>query len=160
MAARKLSELLQSMGVETTVGGKLAQAGVKGMKWGVRKPRGSGPGPASKAAPPKPGKKFAKAPPKSAKKMTDQELKKVIARMQMEKQYAELSKPKVSAGKQMINNALKQYGQQQLNSFVAGVGNMAASAAKTGIQKQLAKQALTDPRTAAALGNILKSMKP
>ena len=157
---RSMSELLADNGVQTTVGGRLKHFGVKGMKWGVRKPRGSGPGPAAKAKPPKKGEKFDKKAPKSAKKMTDQELKKVIARMQMEKQYAELSRPKVSAGRQMINNALKQYGQQQLNSFVSGVGNAAASAAKSGIQKQLAKQALTDPRTAAALGNILKTMTP
>lgn len=157
---RDINELLADVGVQATVGGRLKHFGVKGMKWGVRKPRGSGPGPASKAKAPKKGQPFDKKAPKSAKKMTDQELKKVIARMQMEKQYAELSRPKVSAGRQMINNALKQYGQQQLNSFVAGVGNAVAGAAKTGIQKQLAKQALTDPKTAAALGNILKTMTP
>lgn len=157
---RSMAELLADNGVQTTVGGRLKHFGVKGMKWGVRKPRGAGPGPASKAKTPKKGQPFDKKAPKSAKKMSDQELRKVIARMQMERQYAELSKPKVSAGKQMITNALKQYGQQQLNAFVAGVGNAAAGAAKSGIQKQLAKQALTDPKTAAALGNILKTMKP
>lgn len=156
MGARSVNEILAGMGIQNTIAGRLKHFGVKGMRWGDRKPRGSGPGPASKAAPPKKGKPFDKAPPKSAKKMTDQELKKVIARMQMEKQYAELSKPKVSAGKQMINTALKQYGQQQLNAFVAGVGTAAAGVAKAGITKQLATLSATDPKTAAALAKLIK----
>lgn len=147
MAARTLSELLESVGVPQTVGGHLAQAGVKGMKWGVRKPRGSGPGPASKAAPPK---RFDKKAPKPVTQMSDKELKKVLDRMRMEQQFKELSKPQMTAGQKFIKDTLVGVGKQQASALA----NQAAKAMIDAMLKGAAKGA------GNAAANLLPYLKP
>lgn len=101
------------------------QFGVPGMKWGVRKAPGSGPGPASEVGVKvTPGKKVkttggkerpahedairARVGQQIAKKSTtdalsNQELQAVVQRMQLEANYAKLSQQNVSAGRAFIN---------------------------------------------------------
>lgn len=99
--------------------------GVKGMRWGVRKPRGSGPGPASKAKPPaKSGKKFPKGARKPLNKMSEQELTKAIRRMQLEQQYRQLTAPKPGA-KDVVKAELKKIAKQQ----AINIGSRAATIA-------------------------------
>lgn len=73
---------------------ELNHSGVKGMRWGVRKDR--------------PNKikvsKKTKADPKS---MSDEELKKVVNRLQMERQYSQLSSTEVSKGKRYAQKVMK-----------------------------------------------------
>lgn len=87
---------------------ELYHYGVLGMKWGVRKDRRSG-GSNSR------GKKSAnyhddyrKAhDKKSVKSMSDAELRSRINRLQMEKQYSDLSPSTIARGKKRLNKVIK-----------------------------------------------------
>lgn len=79
---------------------ELYHHGVKGMRWGVRKSKGAGSSIKRK-------KNTKRSREKSIKKMTDQELRERINRLQLEKQYRQLTKPDMSEGKQFVKNILK-----------------------------------------------------
>ena len=78
----------------------LEHAGVKGMKWGVRRPVGkdgrvirSGRAvPAKKTTTTKPASSAKSATQTKQKPLTDEELRKKVQRMQLEVQYAQLSR--------------------------------------------------------------------
>lgn len=72
---------------------QLSHFGIKGMKWGRRKAGG-----VSKERAPK--------PLKGVKALSDAELKAAVVRLQMEKQYKDLSKKDVSKGKKIVNDLL------------------------------------------------------
>ena len=104
----------------------LEHAGVKGMKWGVRRPVGkdgrvirTGVAPGTKTAPAKkgsaPAKKAApaKKPASSSttskpKPLTDEELRQKIQRMQLEVQYAQLSRQLNPPQKSILNTYLSE----------------------------------------------------
>ena len=73
----------------------LVHAGVKGMKWGVRKRTSS-----SENAAIKPLKK------KKAKELTDAEIKQAISRMSLEKKYNELNPKGFSKANKIVLGAL------------------------------------------------------
>lgn len=102
--------------------------GIKGMKWGVRryqnkdgsltpagkKRRGSSDfsvriGVKRKASS-STSKKASSSKPKkkSVSEMSDDELRKAISRLQLEKQYRDLTPQKVSSGKRFVNKVMKQ----------------------------------------------------
>lgn len=105
------------------------QYGVKGMKWGHRKPEGSGPGPASEVSvTTKPGKRVKTSGGKGhtpsedavksavgrqiAKKsstdaLSNAELQAIVTRMQLEANYQRLNSANKSAGRQFIERMLK-----------------------------------------------------
>lgn len=125
----------------------LEQHGVKGMKWGVRKRRGSTPSNPSqpKAQPKAQSKPPAKQPttktPNSFKnkpqnrRMSDAELRNKLNRLQMEKQYKELtSSPK---GKSFVRDVLEDTGKQVARQVVKTSANVALEMAI----KSLAKDA-------------------
>lgn len=106
---QKLKDLRIKHSELVDVDDSLEHSGVKGMKWGVRKPEKPNP------LFDKNGKRkqnvdangkplpFTKANGKSKQKlMTDAQLKKAISRMEMEKRYSELSKPAVNPGKKYV----------------------------------------------------------
>lgn len=103
--------------------------GVKGMRWGVRKPRNAGPGPASKATMPKAGKPFPKKSRKGPERMSDKELKRVISRMQLEAQYRQLTAPKPSATKKFIRKKLGEVAATQLTNVANRGATMAVASA-------------------------------
>lgn len=93
--------------------------GVKGMKWGVRKQRPTSSGKrkgktnaqriyervtkkktAEKAKPAMTSRR------KKASEMSDDELRKVISRMQMERTYAQLTTKEISKGRKFVNEVL------------------------------------------------------
>ena len=92
----------------------LAHFGIRGQKWGVRKARGDRSAFKKKAGPILP----------DFKKMSNEELKAVVSRMQLEKQFIDLSKatsPK-SAGKEFAKGILKDVGKQKAKELVlAGI---------------------------------------
>ena len=104
---------------------ELTHYGVMGMKWGVRKDRGfvstqkrrnpigtmDGDGLTTKHKPPKYAK-YAKVDPskdrkQSIKDMSDTELRQKLNRLQMEKQYDQLTKEEVNKGKKYLDKAIK-----------------------------------------------------
>lgn len=77
----------------------LAHYGVKGMQWGVRRKRGSD-GRVS-------GTSGAKPKVKSAKDLSDEELKSVVNRMNLEAQYSRLNPQKQTLGKRLMTEGSK-----------------------------------------------------
>lgn len=118
----------------------LAQHGVKGMKWGQRKARksgGSSGGDSSSSPKPMP-RRLAKKAPKPTKKMSDQELNKVIKRIELEKRYAQLTAPQPSATKKFISETMLTVGKQQAATY----GNKAAAKLIETMIKQAGKAAV------------------
>lgn len=74
-------------------GNILEHTGVKGMHWGVHKKKAS--------------KQSIKIPLPDISKMSDEELRKTVNRLQMEKQYSQLAKKDVSKGRAYVNNVIK-----------------------------------------------------
>lgn len=76
----------------------LQHHGVKGMKWGVRKDkRGSG-----RIA----TRKRKESPEDKVKKMSDAELRQRLNRIQMERQYKQLTAKETSAGRKFVTSIL------------------------------------------------------
>lgn len=99
--------------------------GVKGMRWGVRKPRGSGPGPASKAkGPAAAGQKIPKGARKPLSRMSEQELSKAIKRLELEQRYRQLN-AKPPKGSDAVKAELKKIAKQQ----AINIGSRAATIA-------------------------------
>lgn len=107
----------------------LCHHGVKGMKWGVRKDR--------KKTSVIPRKKktikknqngikkaiSSKKKTTSIKKLSDQELQNKVRRLQLEKQYRDLKRDEVSAGRKILGEILKTSGRTlgiQVANYVGG----------------------------------------
>lgn len=155
--ADNLSDALGALGIkqaeETPLKKALKHHGVKGQKWGVRKPRNAGPGPASefKRAKNPAGNRIPKKAPKSVKKMSDQELKKIITRIENEKRYTQLTSPKVNAAHKFIKDTMINVGKQEATKFANKAGAVLVSQAMGQIAKQVAK----NPNANQALIKIL-----
>jgi hypothetical protein len=103
----------------------LEHAGVKGMRWGVRKETKT----SAKSTGNQNGTKYSKP----VQKLSDTELSRRVKRLETEKRYKELTAPQVSRGKKIVMDSLIQIGQ----------GIIVPTAIKYGTQaldKQLAKK--------------------
>lgn len=78
---------------------ELYHRGILGMRWGHRKSADSS-GSSSQSS-------SIKNKKTDTSHLTDEELKKVVARLQMEKQYSQLSSEKISKGKKHVDNLVK-----------------------------------------------------
>lgn len=86
----------------------LEHHGVKGMRWGVRKGKGT----------PTARTRFSKAP----KHLSPEELTKRIGRMEAEKKYNSLNAPDKSKGKQIAEEILTDSGKRIAKTVVTGAG--------------------------------------
>lgn len=89
---------------------ELQHHGILGMKWGIRRFQNAD-GSLTSAGEKRYNKKAASEKKKAKstknpKKMTDAELKERINRLQLEKQYTQLSKKEVSAGRKFVTNVV------------------------------------------------------
>lgn len=95
----------------------LSHHGVKGMKWGKRKTRGT------KEAPSSDAKKAldlrARAKRSKSKALTNEELKTAIERMRLEQEFKRLSVNERSAVQRWIGSTLLNVGQQQIGQPIA-----------------------------------------
>ena len=90
---------------------ELYHHGIKGMKWGVRR------------TPAQLGHQTKKSSTSQRraemKKMSDTELRNRINRIQMEKQYMQLTAPDISPGKKFVKDVLTNAAKQTVTSYVA-----------------------------------------
>ena len=107
---------------------ELYHYGIKGMKWGIRRT------PAQLGH--KPAKSTTSQRKSEMKKMSDAELRSRINRIQMEKQYMQLTAPEVSAGKKFVKDVLVNAAKQTLTSYVSKYMNKGVEA----VMKELNKK--------------------
>lgn len=93
------------------VSNELQHHGIKGMKWGIRRT------PAQLGHPTK--KSSTSQRREEMKKMSDTELRNRINRIQMEKQYMQLTAPDINPGKKFVKDVLTNAAKQTVTSYVA-----------------------------------------
>lgn len=103
--------------------GQLTHYGVLGMKWGVRRK--------SK----KSVEKSSSSKSRSVRDLSDAELRQIINRHQMEKQYAQITAKEKSAGAKFVSDVLTNAAKQTATSYTAkymakGMDALIAQAAK------------------------------
>lgn len=93
---------------------QLTHYGIKGMKWGVRRRR--------KSTPSSPSADYTKAKQikkKRISEMSNDELKALTQRLQLEKQYRDLSPDVVNRGKNEVQQILKNAAKQTATNFIS-----------------------------------------
>ena len=107
---------------------ELYHYGIKGMKWGIRRT------PAQLGH--RPAKTTTSQRKSEMKKMSDTELRNRINRIQMERQYMQLTAPEVSAGKKFVKDVMINAAKQTVTSYVAKYMNKGVEAVIKEISKK------------------------
>ena len=107
---------------------ELYHYGIKGMKWGIRRT------PAQLGH--RPAKTTTSQRKSEMKKMSDTELRNRINRIQMEKQYMQLTAPEVSAGKKFVKDVLVNAAKQTATSYVSKYMNKGLEAAMKELKRK------------------------
>lgn len=100
---------------------ELYHHGIKGMKWGIRRSRAQL---GYSSSPRKTKKQAQKVSSKQQrrnemKNMSDAELRSRINRIQMEKQYMQLTEPQLSPGKKFVKDVLTNAAKQTVTNYTA-----------------------------------------
>lgn len=141
------SEMKQSnnMSIEEA----LAHAGVKGMRWGVRK---ASSGKKTKGSNPAERTSYKKAPAK----LSDAELRRRVNRMETEKRYIDLNPATAKKGKSDLNRVLAQQGGQLAGRAIAGV---AVAGSAVAVKAYLDKKGGTDTVTTKIAQQLISKKK-
>ena len=107
---------------------ELYHHGIKGMKWGIRRT------PAQLGH--RPAKPTTSQRKSEMKKMSDTELRNRINRIQMERQYMQLTAPEVSAGKKFVKDVMVNAAKQTVTSYVSKYMNKGVEAVIKEINKK------------------------
>ena len=99
---------------------ELQHWGIKGMRWGIRRKRDSKTGKVSSDA-----QKASKLRGKKLSEMSNEELKTLNTRLQLERTYKDLSKKDTSAGKKFVSQVLQESGKNLASKYVAKAGDLA-----------------------------------
>jgi hypothetical protein len=111
----------------STLDETLAHFGIKGMKWGVRRSRGSdgtvgGAHPSSSASDAEKAKEFhTRARTQGTHSLSNQELQHLVNRMNLEQQYSKLNKQRSNAGAKFAKEVLVQVGKQQTAKLASDI---------------------------------------
>lgn len=104
----------------------LKHHGVKGMKWGVRRSQaaldraaGRSSSSSGKSSTKSSKKSSKKRPASSSSRLSDQELRRRINRIKMEREYASLKKPQLNRGAKLVTDLLATQGKNVAGEFVA-----------------------------------------
>jgi len=101
---------------------ELSHYGVPGMRWGTRRSGSiSKSGSAKKGPPSEDFKRMQDMKKRGTKNLTTAELKELTGRMQLEKQYKDLSKASVSKGKAYVSDLFKSTGKEIAKETVKNV---------------------------------------
>lgn len=92
--------------------------GILGMKWGVRRQRGSDGRVVEGSRGSDDHQKAKDLKKKGARNLSNVELKAYVERMNLEKQYSNLNKKEVSAGRKFVSDVLVTAGKTTLTNFV------------------------------------------
>lgn len=92
---------------------ELQHYGIKGMKWGVRRSR------AQLGYSSSPRKTKKQAQKEAIKKMSDAELRSRINRIQMERQYMQLTSAEMSPGKKFVKDVITNAAKQTVTNYTA-----------------------------------------
>lgn len=103
----------------------LQHHGVKGMKWGVRNKRPDEAARAKRFGPSGTGRIKGRSKKATltgrAKRLNEEDLKKAIARMELEKRYVDLSRGTSGAGKRYTRDIIENSGKTAVGAAVGGV---------------------------------------
>ena len=104
---------------------ELSHYGVPGMRWGVRRSGvSSTPCKTKKGPPSEDYKRMLDMKKRGTKNLTTSELRELTGRMQLEKQYKDLSKASVSAGRKYTTDLMKEIGKETVKGTVKkGIGS-------------------------------------
>lgn len=95
----------------------LNHSGIKGMKWGIRRFQNK-----DGSLTPAGRKRYAdndRSESRSVKDMSDSELRQAINRLQMEKQYAQLTKKEINPGLKIVTDILANSAKQTASNYVS-----------------------------------------
>jgi len=95
----------------------LKHYGVPGQRWGIRRKRSSG---SRGSADHRVASKLKK---KKLSEMSNEELKKLNSRLQLERQYKELRSSNKSAGSKFVSSVLREAGKNIASKYVTQLGN-------------------------------------